>query len=83
MKKRSRWRQAISKFNRIKKNRKSESTYREKAEMMQLKSHIDKLKQELKEAQKSNVELTQQLKDANDKIEEVRSILLPESSYKK
>ncbi|MEC7115609.1 MAG: hypothetical protein VXW76_03470 [Actinomycetota bacterium] len=83
MKKSSRWRQAISKFNRIKKNLKPESTYREKAEMMQLKSHIDKLKQELKEAQKSNVELTQQLKDANDKIEEVRSILLPESSYKK
>ena len=83
MKKSSRWRQAISKFNRIKKNRKHASSYREKAEMMQLKSHIDKLKQEIKEAQKSNIELTQQLKEANDKIEEVRSILLPESSYKK
>ena len=52
-------RKTINQFNHLNRTRSSkpESLYRDKAEMMRLKSSIDKLKKELKEAQKSNLDL--------------------------
>ena len=47
----------LNRINRVYRNTNTDSTYREKAEMMRLKLSIDKLKKDLKEAQKSNLSL--------------------------
>ena len=72
----------VNKLNRIAKKRKASASYRDKAERMQLKNAIGKLKKELKEAQKSNLDLlytidvlTKKLEDAAGQLASVSDAL--------
>ena len=77
LKSRSPWktlRNSVNKLNRIARE-KADPSYRDKAEMMQLKTSIDKLKRELKDSQKTILDLTYtneklslKLKDTQQKL---------------
>ena len=80
LKSRSPWktlRKTVNKLNRIARE-KSDPSYRDKAEMMQLRTSIDKLKRELKDSQKTildltyaNEKLTLKLKDTQQKLTDI------------
>lgn len=66
MKSRSPWRsltRTVNELTRISKKRKGSMSYLEKAEMTRLKRSIGKLKDDLKEAQKTNLDLVHIIED--------------------
>ena len=80
LKSRSPWKtlqKTVNKLNRIARE-KSDPSYRDKAEMMQLRTSIDKLKRELKDSQKTILDLTYtneklslKLKDTQQKLSDI------------
>lgn len=75
---RSPWKKLTRTVNRLikaERKKKSSATYLERAEMVQLKRSIGKLKTELKEAQKENLDLSHKVDELNQQLDSAASQL--------